>query len=88
MGNPTSSPPPHMTSSDTYPLLSVHFDENLIVLAIWDKFEMPFFCHTRVTILVNFGAPYGQPHHPTTPLLTDSDSYLFPSVHFNANWIV
>ena len=88
MGNHDIPLPPLMTGSDTSPIPSVHFNATLIVLAAWDIFETPLFCLARVTILIHFGASHGQPRHPFTPLMTDSYSYLLPSVHINENGIV
>ena len=88
MGNPTTRLPPLRTGSDTSPLPSVHFNENVIVSATWDKVETPLFCHARVTILVHLVHPMGNPTTPLPPLMTDSDYYLLPTVHFNVNWIV
>ena len=66
--------PPLITGPNTYPLPSVYFNENLLVYPTWDKFKVPLLCHARVTILVHFGIPHGRPHHPSTPIMTDSNS--------------
>ena len=42
----------------------------------------------RVTIILYFGAPHGDPNTPLHPLMTGSETYPLPSVHFNENSIV
>ena len=46
---------PSMTSSDFYPLLSVHLTQKWIMIVTQDKFEILLLSHAMVTILVHFG---------------------------------
>ena len=55
---------------------------------IWNTFVLP--CYTDHldqfwSNLVNFGAPHGWPHHPST---TGSDSNSLLSVHLIQKWII